>query len=90
MPSSHLTVSLVPIFSRDDYSKACIGSFSVLSPFSLLFRITTLFPLLRNQMLIVGPSTPRKIVGAISFVKRRDIVPLVSNMAADKEEGSLY
>ena len=89
MRSSHLTGESVPIFTKDDCSKACMGSFSVLSPSSLPCRNTTLFPLPRNQMLIVSPSIPRKIVGVIISYERRDIVPSVSYVAADKDAGSL-
>ena len=61
-----------------------MGSSSVLSPSSLRCRNTTFFSLLRNQMLIVSSTIPRKIVGEIISAEKQDIVPSLSNVAADK------
>jgi len=84
-----LRFNAIPILSKDKCSKTCMGSFSVLTPSSLPFRNTTLFPLLRNQIFIVTPSIPRKIVGVLSFVNRREISSSVSNIVGDKDAGSL-
>ena len=83
-------VSSAPILSKDDCSKASKGSFSLLSPSTPLFRNLTFFPFLRNQMMVVKPGIARKTVGEGSFVKRRDIVSLMSIEADDKDASSLY
>ena len=81
----HRTISSVPIFSKDDCSKVCLGTFSVLSPSILPFQNTTLFLPLRNHILILSPSIARKTVGVESFVKRQDIFALVSVLVPDKK-----
>ena len=87
----HIFLYLQLLFSKDDCSKASKGSFSLLSPSTPLFRNLTFFPFLRNQMMVVKPVIiARKTVGEGSFVKRRDIVSLMSIVADDKDASSLY
>ena len=69
-------------------SETRIGSLSLLSPSSLPCRNTIFFPLLRNQMLIVGSQIAREIAGVERSAKRRDIVSLVS--IGGKDAGRLY
>ena len=81
--SSHPALTSASLFLKAFSSRARMGSFSVISASSIPCWDAVLFPLFKNQMLILSPRGPGKIICVESSVKRRS-VSLGSNVADGK------
>ena len=81
--SSHPTFTSASLFLKASSSEARMGSFSVISASSIPCWNATFFPLLKNQMFVLCPWSPRKIIFVESSVKRLSLSS-GSNVADDK------